>query len=818
MSVAAVVASEIARLREEAATNLTSLRTEMEERYRAKFQKYKRREEALLEQVKHAVERAEQFGKYQATEEFETKLALLTAQLTDSKADARTVRRRLQEASRLGEKRRLDSEVRAQQARNEATTCGNQVEELRVLFRAAVQDIRVELHGVVKKELYEQVCEQLTCTLRPQIESSLRSEMLSVVQEDLEEELRADVIRSLAVRMRPQVEQALRREMEAGLRSSLTGLTRSRVVEDLSTVAEHIDENEEHQEDRWIDEYGIMEEEVNEREEDREGQYEEEEEEEGEGEGEVGEEEEEEEELQARGNRSSDSNSGGGGLLWTVNTSTATTARTQSVWKDVEDDAISRTTANSYADWTTSIKHVVPKITMTTTTRGGRVRTPLGSLKPNNYTKATLLEERGQKLHTTASASSPLTVGAVGTAPSFRAAPTRRPPPVPPTRTNDFERKDLLPLLHISRTDGAGGGCEEENADAEETTYVGENNYVEDNEYIEENANVEEKDTTLSAKESEYREREDEYDEAEEEEENEDELQDMPCRSSRHQRRFMRAMIVGQGSAAPRNLHHQYAPMSEDEEEEEEEETDYSIEQVQEYEEEHDAGEYGEYGECEECEEYEEYEEEEYTSAAAAAAAAAAPTSTSDLLLQWRNEIAHQQLYEKEVSVPLRPSGNDFVQCATLAAQLFELWTALGVSYQARRKTLRGLHAAAQRENTRRDELYSRNNKNKKSKEQELLIPTMKEMKSKLEHMLPIVRREMAAVRKCDELLRLRGEIMQGNGGGAVEGSAECAPIRTQLGKLVSVLQRVLPKWEQTHGRPFLFRGFRYLNLMEELI
>jgi hypothetical protein len=39
MSVAEIVSSEIARLREEAATNFASLRTEWEEIYRNKFQK-----------------------------------------------------------------------------------------------------------------------------------------------------------------------------------------------------------------------------------------------------------------------------------------------------------------------------------------------------------------------------------------------------------------------------------------------------------------------------------------------------------------------------------------------------------------------------------------------------------------------------------------------------------------------------------------------------------------------------------------------------------------------------------------------------------
>jgi hypothetical protein len=137
-------------LREEAATNFASLRTEWEEIYRNKFQKYQKREEALMAQVKHAVARAEEFGKYQATEECATRLASVTTDLNNAQANVRALRRRLQEASQLGEKRRLKSEIQAQQARNKATRSAQQVEELRLQFRSAVQDMRLELHDEVK--------------------------------------------------------------------------------------------------------------------------------------------------------------------------------------------------------------------------------------------------------------------------------------------------------------------------------------------------------------------------------------------------------------------------------------------------------------------------------------------------------------------------------------------------------------------------------------------------------------------------------------------------------------------------------------------
>jgi hypothetical protein len=64
----------------------------------------------------------------------------------------------------------LKSEIQAQQARNKATRSARQVEELRLQFRSAVQDMRLELHDEVKHEIHDEVCAQLTATLKPQIE------------------------------------------------------------------------------------------------------------------------------------------------------------------------------------------------------------------------------------------------------------------------------------------------------------------------------------------------------------------------------------------------------------------------------------------------------------------------------------------------------------------------------------------------------------------------------------------------------------------------------------------------------------------------
>ena len=87
----------------------------------------------------------------------------------------------------------------------------------------------------------------------------------------------------------------------------------------------------------------------------------------------------------------------------------------------------------------------------------------------------------------------------------------------------------------------------------------------------------------------------------------------------------------------------------------------------------------------------------------------------------------------------------------------------------------------------------------------------MTTMRAKLETMVDAVRREMAAVRRCDVLLRNDDE----------NNSSSKSKQRSdhQLNKLVDVLRRVLPKWELEHnGKPFLYRGVRYLDLVDALL
>jgi len=190
------------------------------------------------------------------------------------------------------------------------------------------------------------------------------------------------------------------------------------------------------------------------------------------------------------------------------------------------------------------------------------------------------------------------------------------------------------------------------------------------------------------------------------------------------------------------------------------------------------------------------------------------------MLMQWRNEIVHEKMFETEVTVPMRPGNNNFEACAALAAELFDLWRLLGISYQARRKTLRGFHSAAQREEQEEFEEERVGNRSWRRGRRPstsvvgTLLTTMQEMKLKLEQRLLTVRREMAAVRRCDALLRQRGVLRRCEH----KDFDQINTITAQLGKISGVLLRVLSKWEQNHQKSFMFRGFRYLDLMDQLM
>ena len=76
-------------------------------------------------------------------------------------------------------------------------------------------------------------------------------------------------------------------------------------------------------------------------------------------------------------------------------------------------------------------------------------------------------------------------------------------------------------------------------------------------------------------------------------------------------------------------------------------------------------------------------------------------------------------------------------------------------------------------------------------------------MRVKLKAMHKVVRREMAAVRRCDQLLREQDmtELQQ-----------------QQLPKLISVLERVLPKWEKRERPAFFVPWHPVLGFDDHLV
>jgi hypothetical protein len=284
--------------------------------------------------------------------------------------------------------------------------------------------------------------------------------------------------------------------------------------------------------------------------------------------------------------------------------------------------------------------------------------------------------------------------------------------------------------------------------------------------------------------------------------ESQDEMFDMPCKSTRKHRRAMRAMIMGQ-------IRPQYA----DAEDSEDEWND-----VDDEDEDGAASESDGEGGGNDSRYVDGYrgsgiggtahlmhskgnaqavgEEDEEEGGEGEGEGAELESAEDSILMQWRRELEEEAHFQQEVQVPLVPkdvsspggrvSASTFSSTAEKAAELLELWNSLGVSYGARRRTLRALHVTAGH-----------------SSSPERLLQMMVDMKNKLNTMLQFVRREMAAVRRCDQLLR----------------EEDMTDLQAQqLPTLVAVLQRVLPKWETEQGRPFLFRGIRYLDLMPLLL
>ena len=84
-----------------------------------------------------------------------------------------------------------------------------------------------------------------------------------------------------------------------------------------------------------------------------------------------------------------------------------------------------------------------------------------------------------------------------------------------------------------------------------------------------------------------------------------------------------------------------------------------------------------------------------------------------------------------------------------------------------------------------------------KSSSPEKVLQLIADMRVKLKAMHKVVRREMAAVRQPDRCCGARHDWCN-----------------SSSFKLISVLERVLPKWEKRERPAFLFRSIRYLDLM----
>ena len=102
-SAAEVIAAGLNKLREQSSGELESLRIQLEERYRGKFKAYRKREEALVAQVKHAVERAERFGRYEAEQQLKSKVLELEAREGHRGGERCTSEASLRTVARCGE-------------------------------------------------------------------------------------------------------------------------------------------------------------------------------------------------------------------------------------------------------------------------------------------------------------------------------------------------------------------------------------------------------------------------------------------------------------------------------------------------------------------------------------------------------------------------------------------------------------------------------------------------------------------------------------------------------------------------------------------
>eukprot|EP00946_MAST-07B_sp_MAST-7B-sp1_P001371 g1371.t1 len=688
-SAAEVIAAGLNKLREQSSGELESLRIQLEERYRGKFKAYRKREEALVAQVKHAVERAERFGRYEAEQQLKSKVLELEARVRDIEAEKGALRRRHYEQLRVAERRRVASEVRAQRACNEVKQCvatAQQINKaLRLRFREVVGDVHRELSKKLRARIQEEIEAELYEELQPRVEESLREELRSSMREEYEHDLRLsireEIEEELRLSIREEIEEelrlSLREEIEEELRPSIRAKLEQELLGNMNIESRAYPSTAEHdsQQPHHYVQHGHN--------------------------------------LCLRKQKEEEIG---------IDQNTACSQHQNSS---------ERPKSYNYAS-DTSLRQEIPQ--------------PMQS--PVSETPKTAHEERD------ASSDSAQTRS------GLKQEKDRKPHAI---FNNVFKTFDPLHRQHLAADRTIDAHTEKNHAPPidvppHHARYVNESldgSRIQSIEDSGADSNGFENSTSGSdeAASSENLSYAIDY------EEEDNAAISMPCKSTKKRRREMRAMIIGQPKQQyAQSLFHETRAHESSTADQSEPECDTEYLREIEADTDHE-------------------DEEEYH---------------DTILAQWRCELEEEAHFLREVQVPLvskdasSPSGrvnaSTFSSIAEQAAELFELWNSLGVSYGARRRTLRALHVTAG-----------------KSSSPEKVLQLIADMRVKLKAMHKVVRREMAAVRRCDQLLREQDmtELQQ-----------------QQLPKLISVLERVLPKWEKEKGRPFLFRGIRYLDLM----
>ena len=817
-SAAEVIAAGLSKLREDSAGNLHSLQTQLEERYRAKFEAYRKREEALVAQVKHAVDRAERFGRYEAEKKYKSKIKELEAALRDSVAEQHNLKRVHAEQIRFEKQQRIASEVRAQRARNEMNECILSAKRANVALRRRFREVAADLHRELSKSIRSRISEEVEAdlyeSLRPKIEQSLRHELLPEVKQRVKNDLRASI------------EVEIRAELS---RESSSGHGRKQHGIELDTHANEINDFEIHsmkygnrapeswREDSETPEAGrdranlVY---INTRKRTRKNDQERSNvvqkspllEQQNDGESNT---------IQASQTsiyvENSLSTSSPPHANERRDTSKMPSHRNQMLPRSVQTKNKSGNKNETtppilpkrgllWADDDDSkeckTQRVIPSKMNTRTSKHTVRRAALNDL--SNHTVALSAPvHNSSSIQTEAYVkAAPFSIALDAGKEDYNRAGKQLHASSSSNQTFNKIFSNFDPLYQqdhhdsITRFGDSGYSSSRHGEDGLNVSDTPtESNFMADDCSASINAGHNlSRDEIMSPESSQHSQTVDSDDLSS--------SRDLPCKSTKKHRRSMREMILGRPleQRSNKRLCGEHADQDSN-----------RIEFLKG--EDRNSGLSSKHDASYDCDEmsnitvvssYESTEhlhvEDHYQSSESDDADSIEDANVN--LVKWRQELLEEMNFVREVKIPLvsddesnpisHVAVSEFSSVAALAAELFELWNSLGVSYGARRRTLRALHITASEKSSCKK-----------------LMKMMLDMKSKLQDMLKVVRREMAAVRRCDELLRTPDltELQ-----------------RQQLPKLVSVLQRVLPKWELANGRPFLFRGIRYLDLMPILL